>query len=475
MKSLYILFILMAIAASGCKKFVEIGPPKNQTVTATIFDNNASATSALTSIYAQMVISSAANNWTYLLPLYTGLYGDELTSYANVMQVQQIYTNGLEATGASTNAFWNESYNLIYQANAIIEGLQHSNSINTQVKQQLMAEAKFIRAFWYFYLTNFFGDIPLITGTDYSINASASRSSQVQVYRQIINDLHEAENGLNSNYIDITDTSVTADRFRPNRYADEALLARVYLYTAKYDSAELTATEVLRQAALYDTATLDDVFKINNKEVIWQLMTPGAAVTNNTFEGFDFILSGAPTTNIVNSSAISPQLIAAFEPGDNRKNVWIGSSTDSTVTPAATYFFPYKYKLKTSTLSSQEYSVALRLAEQYLIRAEARAQLKDISGAQADLNIIRHRAGLANTTAADQAALLTAILHERQVELFCEYGHRWLDLKRTDQVNTVMQQVDAIKNGIWNNNKALWPIPQTEITNDLNLKQNPGY
>ena len=116
--------------------------------------------------------------------------------------------------------------------------------------------------------------------------------------------------------------------------------------------------------------------------------------------------------------------------------------------------------------------MVLRLAEQYLIRAEARAQQNNISGSQSDLNLIRNRAGLVNTAANDKTALLTAIEHERQVELFTEWGHRWLDLKRTNRADAVLGPIKAPN---WQPTDMLYPIPQTQIANDPNVHQNPGY
>jgi len=120
----------------------------------------------------------------------------------------------------------------------------------------------------------------------------------------------------------------------------------------------------------------------------------------------------------------------------------------------------------------------MRLAEQYLIRAETEANGAGggTNSAVQDLNIIRNRAGLANYSGAtDKASLVTAILHERQVELFTELGHRWLDLKRTATVNAVMSVVTPQKGGTWDANWQLYPIPRTEIQVNPNLKQNPGY
>jgi hypothetical protein len=117
--------------------------------------------------------------------------------------------------------------------------------------------------------------------------------------------------------------------------------------------------------------------------------------------------------------------------------------------------------------------MVLRLAEQYLISAEAKAQLDDINGAATALNALRTRAGLPNTTAATKEAMLAAIAHERQTELFAEWGHRWMDLKRTNKATAVLGAISnkqPFKAG-----QLLYPIPPTEITNDPNLQQNPEY
>ena len=114
----------------------------------------------------------------------------------------------------------------------------------------------------------------------------------------------------------------------------------------------------------------------------------------------------------------------------------------------------------------------LRLAEQYLIRAEARARQGNIPGAQQDLNSIRNRAGLPNTTTSGPTEILEAIMEERQRELFTEGGHRWLDLKRTGRTTEVLAPLKPL----WDPTDVLWPIPEDEIFNNSNLlPQNPGY
>ena len=125
--------------------------------------------------------------------------------------------------------------------------------------------------------------------------------------------------------------------------------------------------------------------------------------------------------------------------------------------------------------SYTEYYMVLRLAEQYLIRAEAEAHGagNGLSGAVSDLNIIRYRAGLPDYAGAIlQSPILSAIAHENQIEFFAEWGHRWLDLKRTGQATTVLS---ANKGFAVSSNSLLYPIPVSELKTDPNLTQNSGY
>jgi hypothetical protein len=163
-------------------------------------------------------------------------------------------------------------------------------------------------------------------------------------------------------------------------------------------------------------------------------------------------------------------LLNGFESGDERKNAWIKSTTINGIT----YNFPYKYKVRTTAAGAPkaEYNMVLRLGEQYLIRAEARARQGNIPGAQSDLNAIRARAGLLNTPAGDKASLLLAIENERRVELFSEWGHRWFDLKRTGRANSILV---VEKSPNWQSTDALYPIPQNEIATNPLLTQNAGY
>ena len=113
------------------------------------------------------------------------------------------------------------------------------------------------------------------------------------------------------------------------------------------------------------------------------------------------------------------------------------------------------------------------MAEQYLIRAEARVHLKDYTGAVSDLNRIRSRAGVEPLPAmTDENKLLLAVEEERRKELFFERGHRWFDLNRTGRADAIYSKVSYKQ---WVPEASLWPIPESEMKANRYLEQNLGY
>jgi hypothetical protein len=215
---------------------------------------------------------------------------------------------------------------------------------------------------------------------------------------------------------------------------------------------------------------LDNVFLIPSKEAILQLQ-PLAG--DNTKDGSFYnshLLGGIP------NFLLSPSLIASFDSSDVRLKKWILQTVvpASGTLPAQTYSTPFKYKMGRSS-STTEYIMVMRLAEQYLIRAEARAQQNNLAGAKSDLDAVRLRVGLSGVTVTTKEAMLQAIAQERQLELFTEWGHRWFDLKRTGSMDSVMTRTTAVKGTVWKPHFKVFPIPQTEIQANPNLVQNPGY
>ena len=458
----------------ACKNFVEIEPPADQIVNEKIFSNDENATSAIRGIYAKMMTSAGfASGSSNSVMLLAGRSADEFINFHSSDNYKQFYTNGLLPTNSSLRSgLWQDPYQCIYSANLIIENLERSSEITTSVKNQLEGEAKFIRAFCHFYLTNLFGEIPLILTSDYRINAVASASAKPAIYAKIIEDLKEAKNLLTDNYPSV-------ERIRPNKWAAAALLSRVYLYNKDWANAEIQATEVIAQKGSYNLIIddLNKVFLKNSQEAIFQLVVPTALGTN-AYEGNFLILTAAPGAGT--PVILTNELVAAFEPGDLRLSKWVGTFTSG----SASWRYAFKYKNRISTTPLTEYSMVLRIAEQYLIRAEAQInQPGKLAAGINDLNTLRARARSVATpivpnplpaisTSITKENALLAVEHERRIELFAEWGHRWLDLKRTERADIVLGPQKLLN---WQSTDVLYPIPATEIINNVNLKQNKGY
>jgi hypothetical protein len=469
-------FIMLSIAIvclSGCKKFVDVGAPITSSNMENVYTNDATATSVLTGMYITLSNAGLDNNEINGITLLAGLSADELQVINTDESLLQYYNNTLSPATTS----WANYYAMVFNINAAIEGITSSTSLTPSVRSQLLGEAKFLRAFCYFHLVNLYGDTPLALSTDFKVNSSLTRTGRSSVYQQIITDLEDARELLNENYVSLPSLITTAERVRPNRSAATALLSRVYLYTKEYAKAESLSTTLIENNA-YELVSLDNAFLMNNKEAIWQLQNVGLNANANTKEGAYFI----PLTATLNErpTYLTENLYQSFEVNDKRRDHWI----NSILINSETYYYTYKYKIGAVATATSEYSTVLRLAEQYLIRAEARIQLNKVQDGIADLNSIRHRATDLSALPEDQLPQLSlnlnkeqailAIEKERQHELFTEWGHRWFDLKRRDRADVVLK---SLKGTNWQITDQLFPIPQLDMDRNPNLAghQNPGY
>lgn len=459
---LFIFLFWIAVHITSCNKLVGISEPINTITGGEAFSTDALATSALNAIYSDMSYFGG-NGLGYsngATAVYAGLASDELNYFGGV----PVYQNGtiLATDGTIYGAFWRAAYSHIYMANAAIENLNASKTLSEKIKSQLTGEALFIRALCYFYIINLFGDAPLVTSSDWSQNSLSKRTPTDQVYQQIIADLKQAQGLLIDDY-----SLFSQEHIRANKWAATALLARVYLYTSDFASADAQASSVINSGYYSLLTNLDSVFLKNSNEAILQLQTVDH-LPYATWEGYNLV----PPDAFSNPNYyLTDQLIGAFEPLDKRWTAWV----DSTNYAGTEYFYPYKYKKRQGSSNSDvtEYFTLLRFAEQYLIRAEAKARLNtDLQGAINDLNSIRKRAGLTELSLSlNQTNVLAAINQERRIELFAEEGHRWFDLKRAGQAIEVLS---PLKPG-WDSHALLWPIPTSELRRDPNLTQNEGY
>lgn len=449
-----VVLIIIAILTNSCDNFVEVDLPTSQLTSKTVFEDVTTANAAMSGVYAKLRDTGLLTGISTGLTCRLGLYADELDYYKS-NDPNYFYTNSLYSAEAGIQDLWNQSYNAIYAANAVVEGISASHSLAQKDKDRLRGEALFVRSLIHFYLLNLYGDIPYVTVTDYNYNSSIHKTPTPEIYAKIIADLQEASSILPKNYS-------SPQRVRPNKATAQALLARVYLYMGLWAEAANSASAVLNNPLYSWEPDLDKIFLKESTTTIWQFKPDSDSA--NTKEGNLFIFNSGPPPTV----ALTANLVTAFDSKDQRGIHWIRAITAGTTT----WYHSFKYKLNAKAVNSYEYSIVFRLAEQYLIRAEARVMQGDLIGAKEDLNVIRHTAGLPNTDAISSIEIREAIIKERRLEFFTEFGHRFFDLKRVGNLDSVL----SISKPKWSDNDALWPLPAQELSANPNLNpQNTGY
>lgn len=448
---------IIVTVCSGCKKFVEVPLPQNQVVSGSAFSDDPTAIATLNGIYGQMASAGGYDNLAASgVTLYTGLSSDELY-YFSAGTKDEFRSNQLSSMNADLGVyFWTPAYNIIYGANACIEGASNSTLLSPAVKNQVIGESLVLRSFIYFQLVNLFGPVPLITTTEYEKNQNLPRNDTTVVWKQIQADLEKATTLLPLAY-------PSAGRARPNKAAAEALLAKTCLYRKQWNNARRWADSVESSGVYSLIEDLNQVFLMTSQEAIWQL-TATNSTGYNTADGFKILPASTSSTPLY---LVTNELSESFESNDKRKASWLASSNyrGQMVT------YPFKYKLRISKPATEAQTM-LRFAEVLLIRAEARAQLGDLAGSINDVNKIRVRAGLSPVHDLSFDELYALIQQERRFELFSEWGNRWFDLKRTGTASKVLSPIEGKS---WQPIDELWPVPQTEILINPNLKQNEGY
>lgn len=363
-----------------------------------------------------------------------------------------------------TRTLWGNIYSTIYIANFIEENIDGVARVSRAEKDRLLAEAKFCRAYAYFIAAYAFGDVPDVTTTDVQTNRNIPRASKQDILDRVLDDYTAALAGLPLRW---DADNATLNKQFATKNAVRAGLARYYLYEGNWTAAEQYADSVISsRLQSLDSSYVTVISTEFDSESIFELAyansssdDPGTSTTglNNILVGRrEVIPSNSYVQEIVNVNAGTRRATIVFNANNQqgRDNGW-------TVT-----------KYGTPDQGNNNITV-FRLAEMYLVRAEARAQLGRVtgaSGALSDVNVLRIRAKAPLAAFATQAAALSTIETERLYELSFE-GHRWFDLRRTGRINAVMNAFSTR----WNEKYNLWPIPQTEIQTNRLLVQNPGY
>lgn len=438
MKKLYILTTLLL--TTSCN-FVPLGDLEEVTTTYNeAYSDDGAAIYNLNGVYVTL-----AENKTICGRFGIGVQGallsDETTTCNR--QLQLFPYNQLNANDSIIGETYAGLYKCIWYVNGITSSLFNpvSKNITQQTENQVLAECFFLRAFCYFYLVNMYGDVAMVTSEDYKQNYGKRRSPARQIYNFILSDLLMAKDMLPDTY------PIEEKRSRVNKAAASALLARVYLYMGEYTKAETEATAVINNG-LYTLEPVEKVFTERSRENIWHV-----SLNDTTYY---------TRNNFICYYAIEPELLSIVS-RDKRK-AWLGLAYGE----QGPQYISTKYNYSAGHIPDlKHYYNVLRLGEQYLIRAEARARQGNVTDALTDLNSIRSRAGLPDIT--KEKEILSLIEAERRAELFCEWGHRWFDLVRTRRAGEVI----AINNPSWQNTDVLYPIPYKETL--FGLTQNSGY
>lgn len=456
------ILLLPVLMIMGCKKLIEIpaNPPTEITQTEQ-FADSATTMTAVAGVYSYPAPNTGGFTFNDgNLSVCTGLSSDELsTTITNISDELEFYSYGLNAFDGTLGPLWGDPYEGVYPVNAVLAGVANNSALSVAFTTQITGEMKVVRALYYFDLVNLFGGVPLVTSTTYANTDQLGRSSEDSIYAQILGDLTDAQADLTVDY-------PSSGHYRPNLYTVKAFLSKVYLYRRQWQQAYNAADTVINSGMYNLEPNLNNVFLDGSQEAIWQL--PASSPYMDTKEAQNFV-PYAP--GVIPYYPITPMLLNAFEPGDQRLQDWVGSSAVNTGNGNDTLYYPFKYKNLYPPSPTVEDFMIFRLGEVYLIHAEAAAELGNLGTALSDLNTVRARAGLSPSTAVTQQQLLSAIMHERQVELFCEWGNRWQDLKRTGTAGTVLS---AEKTG-WNATDTLYPVPNTQLQLNSHLTQNPGY
>lgn len=455
MKTIFTIIIL-SLFVQSCSDFSEVDLPKDQITRDLVFKDEALAKSAMAAVYRSLEESGFLSGSSSGAQSYLSCYVDELTSYATSgSDTSQFFTLTHNQTTGTVLNLWTVSYKQIYYINSVIEGLEKSD-LSADFKEKLTAEALFLRGLIHLYLTETFGDVPYIKTTSYTVNMKVHRDPQNTVYGMISEDLLASLRGL-------PDTLTKGARVKPTKVAAYAVLSRLAYYQSRWDDAVFYSSKVLSDPGYGMETSIDKTFLKDSSSAIFQLMPYNN--TYNTNEGNFFILRTAPPARV----ALAAEFVAGFEAGDLRRSQWVGEIKDS---QNNSYNYPFKYKQFNITSATLEYSVILRVEEQYLIRAEAYTRNNQVALAKDDLNKLRARVNLQPLSPNSSAEMIDAVMKERKYELFTEFGHRFYDLKHHNQLDSVMS---AVKSS-WKSYFQLLPIPEAELLLNPNLNpQNNGY
>jgi len=387
--------------------------------------------------------------------VFADLAADNFIARGSKAEYREVSSNSIQASNAYVESIWNRSYEGINLVNSIITGIEGVSGITLDEKENFLAQAYFLRAFHYFNLVRYFGEIPkrvkpVTDASPETLNIPVSIESEI--YDLIVSDLKTAEQYFSG--------KGKGNSAFANEGAVKGLLAKVYLYRENWTEAAAYANQVINMGYALETSNYANIFDEtnNSREIIFQIDFANAQDASNLMN--DWLTADGRFEVAAWKNAERTETIANdFESGDLRLSTTVKYYTGA----KGNDYYCNKYTDKTTR---KDNIIILRLAEMYLIKAEALNEISYQASGDAlnALNTIRSRAGISILTSTDlptQQSFRLAIENERNLELAFE-GNRLFDLRRTGRINVVLPDIGDLKEANW-----YFPIPQSEIdTND---------
>lgn len=465
----YLLISTLIFSTMGCSDFLELNPISNANENG-FYKSDKDMETALVSAY-----STLYTIWgTEGLPSFYGeLMSDNVYSDntgGTVADSKAFDTHiGMNTTNELVEKFWEDYYKSIFYINQVI---YKGSQLQSDKVKQFIAEAKFLRALYYFDMVRAWGDVPLVLEpVSVSESYSIARTPASQVYKKIQEDLIDAANTLPDKKHERFAGAATSD-------AANALLGKVLLTQGNKADAITYLNKVYNKFKLADDyADLWDLNKKNGQESIFEIQY---TTTNSSSQPYSpYWAMFTPLDNRVVTAwgggynQVSLDLWNAYEPNDPRRDLSIADGYD---TPEGQHI-DVKYCIKWRDTEApvdklrelaRNNFIILRYADVLLLLSEATGDAKY-------LNEVRRRVNLPEFGEpgypSQYTTLTAAIQHERQVELGMEF-HRWFDLQR---LGTAAETIKNCSKNVFNP-VYLLPIPQKVINQNPNIiTQNDPY
>lgn len=470
---------LLALALTSCDSLLE-EDPEDQIAPTNFYQSAEDAQAAIEGAYSVFLDNGYYFQSWFLM---TDVTTDDNETRAGIGNQDLVRLGNYEFTPA--NVFiernWGQMYEGVNQVNAVLDNVPDIE-MDEQQKQDILGQARFLRALHYFNLVRLYGSVPLVTSETNSLDSlTIPAASEEEVYQQVITDLERAIDQLPATRSDDNLGKATSG-------AAEGLLAKVHLTREEWDQAAEHAGNVIASGTYRLLDEWKAVFQISNEfndENMFEVNFD-AIDSQGSVHTLYTIAQRYPGGAAWGNFGITDELIAEYSDNDVRglEGTYMTSPhTDPVRTyewenggPAYNKWFDETNatNLEGRGWANQDNNwIVLRYADVLLMYAEAVNEGGTPSGPIGKfdaLNMVRERAGIGPVSESlSQSAFRDAVRLERRKELVME-GHRWMDLKRWGILEEAVQE----KTG-HSIPGPFFPIPQRELDINEELEQNPGF